>query len=180
VRRSDFADRRIIDRSETKTMKRQLARMTRDRGFTLIEMMIVVIIIGVISAIAYPAYKNYMKQSRRSDAQITLTQAAAAQEKFFSDCRTYTDKITDAYKPDCTGGLNMTQLSPEKHYLLSVSAETGTCKLASCFEMVADPNGAGTTGRQRNDGKFRITSTGVKQWDKANDGTYSGKWTDKK
>jgi len=154
--------------------------MTRDRGFTLIEMMIVVIIIGVIAAIAYPAYKNYMKQARRSDAKIALTHAAAAEEKFYSDCRTYTDQITAAYKPDCTGGLNMTQLSPDGHYLLSVSAETAGCKFASCFEMIADPNGAGTTGRQRNDGKLRITSTGVKEWDKANDGTYTGKWTDKK
>ena len=156
--------------------------MEQNRGFTLIELMIVVIIIGVLASIAYPAYRNYMSQSRRSDAQIALTQAAAAQEKFFSDCRTYTDKVTAAYNQDCTvRGLNITgALSAERHYLLSVLAATASCPLATCFEMIADPNGAGTTGRQRNDGKFKITATGQKQWDKANDGSYSAKWTDKK
>src|SRR3989304_10051200 len=58
-------------------------------GFTLIELMIVVVIVGILAAIAYPSYNRYSTQTRRSDGKIALTQAASLQEKFFSDCNWY-------------------------------------------------------------------------------------------
>src|SRR3990167_5713766 len=62
---------------------------SRPQGFTLIELMITVVIIGILAAIAYPGYTKYMQQTKRSDAQIALTQMANTQEKFFSDCNHY-------------------------------------------------------------------------------------------
>src|SRR5688572_1456848 len=58
-------------------------------GFTLIELMIVVALIGILATIAYPSYNNYGIQTRRSDAQVALTRIAAQQEKFRSDCGFY-------------------------------------------------------------------------------------------
>ena len=53
-------------------------------GFTLIEMMIVVSIIGILSAIALPAYSDHVKKARRADAQQMLLQNAALLERQYS------------------------------------------------------------------------------------------------
>jgi type IV pilus assembly protein PilE len=147
-------------------------------GFSLIELMITVVIIGIITAIAYPSYTGYIKQTRRSDAQIALTQAAAAQERFYSDCNTYATTPTGTR--DCaTGILGISALSPNSDYAITLLAPTVGCPIVSCFVMQANPNGAGVTGRQTGNGSLRIDSRGNKSWDKANDGSYSAKWTDK-
>lgn len=62
-------------------------------GFTLMEVMITVVIIGILAAIAYPSYTNYVTAARRSDATINLTRIAALQEKFFTRCGRYADNL---------------------------------------------------------------------------------------
>ena len=59
-------------------------------GFTLIEALITVVIIGVLAGIAYPSYTRYVVEARRSDATINMTRIAALQEKFFTECGRYT------------------------------------------------------------------------------------------
>ncbi|MBI5782942.1 MAG: prepilin-type N-terminal cleavage/methylation domain-containing protein [Gammaproteobacteria bacterium] len=156
-------------------------------GFTLIELMITVVIIGIIAAIAYPSYSNYMTQTRRSDAQIALTTAANQQERFFTECNSYAPSITAARPATCPpvpadSGLGLSSLSPERHYVITLVTPTTACPISSCYVLQAAPatTAQGGTGLQQStDGNFRITSTGVKTWDKANDGAYSAKWTDK-
>ncbi len=62
-------------------------------GFTLIELMIVVIIVGVLAAIAIPQYQNYVLRSNRTEGQALLTEAAARQERFFTQNNTYADTV---------------------------------------------------------------------------------------
>ena len=65
-------------------------------GFTLIELMIVVVIIGVLAAVAYPSYQNYALKTKRSDAKSALTELSNRQEKFYAQCNTYALADTEA------------------------------------------------------------------------------------
>lgn len=97
-------------------------------GFTLIELMITVAIISILAAVAIPAYTQFIKKSRRSDAKIALMGLAQAQATHYTDYRQYADKIGDSTdsntircKTFCSeiksGGKG---LSPDKHYTLSI------------------------------------------------------------
>jgi prepilin-type N-terminal cleavage/methylation domain-containing protein len=64
-----------------------------ERGFTLIELMIVIAIIGILAAIAIPQFSAYRARSYNSAAQADLRNAATAQEAYFVDEDTYTDVL---------------------------------------------------------------------------------------
>lgn len=70
-------------------------RPENQRGVTLIELMIVVVIVAILSAIAYPSYTNYVVNSKRTAATSALLQIADRQQQFFMDNKTYADDLTD-------------------------------------------------------------------------------------
>lgn len=74
------------------------------RGVTLIELMIVLLIVGLLASIAVPSYRQYVLRSHRVEAQTVLMNLAAAQEKHYLVCNTYTDAIDGAPDVDCAGG----------------------------------------------------------------------------
>ena len=59
-------------------------RPRRQRGFTLIELMIAVVIVGILAMIAYPSYTNYLVKSRRSQATACLQEASQFMERFYT------------------------------------------------------------------------------------------------
>lgn len=61
----------------------------RSAGFTLVELMIVVAIVGILSAVALPAYKNYIIRGRIPEATANLSSAQVRMEQWFQDNRTY-------------------------------------------------------------------------------------------
>jgi len=165
-------------------------KQKRISGFTLVELMIVVVIMSVLAAIAYPSYTKFTTQSRRSDAQIALIHVAALQGKFFSDCGWYAKTLNSTLNSRACGAdkdngvLETATDSPDRHYTLTSPVTKGNI-IGNCmggspeytcgYTLIATPKAG---GRQVGDGSFRIDALGTKQW--AKDGTnYNYKWTDK-
>ena len=82
------------------------------RGFTLIELLIVIVVIGLLAAIAVPNYRDFVVRSNRSEAIVSLSELANLEEKFFSNQLRYTGTIAV---------LNYPSVSPNNLYDLSIT-----------------------------------------------------------
>ena len=67
------------------------------KGFTLIELMVVVAIIGILAAIVVPSYQSQVRKSRRTDAKASLMQAAQQLERCFTENNTYDESMCTDY-----------------------------------------------------------------------------------
>jgi type IV pilus assembly protein PilE len=72
----------------------KLSGNPRARGFTLVELMITVVIIGIIAAIAYPGYRDYVRKARRTDAFQALAATASKQELFYTKNLRYATSLS--------------------------------------------------------------------------------------
>ena len=121
-----------------KSMISKSLRLARSvRGMTLIELMIVLVIVGILAAVGYPAYVDYSKRARRSDGKALLLDAAARQERFYFDNNAYTTTLT----PAGLGYGSTTVTSPEQNYTLAAAAGP-TGSINTSFTLTATPNSA--------------------------------------
>jgi type IV pilus assembly protein PilE len=134
------------------------------RGFTLIELMITVFIIGIIAAVAYPSYTQYVVRASRQAAQTELVQLSNLQEKIYLNSSAYAASVTVAYDGTSTGGLGHTSTkcaSSDKttdcKYTITISPTTS----GQSYTLTATPV---STSPQANDGLISISSTGAKIW----------------
>ena len=106
--------------------------LKNQRAFTLIELMIVVAVVGILAAIAYPSYTGYVTRAKRADGKAALLQVQLAQEKWRANNTTYTTNLTSLGFAAESGVF----YSPDKHYTLSVTAASG-----ASYTVTAAPNG---------------------------------------
>ena len=69
--------------------------MRKSQGFTLIEILIAVAIIGIIAAVAIPSYQEHLKKGRRADAQQFISQVAQKQQQYLLDARAYAGTLNE-------------------------------------------------------------------------------------
>ena len=135
---------------------------TQQRGFTLVELMIVVVIVGILTAIAVPSYSGYRIKSARAAAQTELLQLASLQEKIYLNANAYSPNITTDYDGNATGGLGKTSGQTEDgRYALSFNGTPD-----QTFEIRAVPV-AGSV--QAGDGCLLIKDNGTRQWHEGDD-----------
>jgi type IV pilus assembly protein PilE len=137
-------------------MSRAMRVAGRQRGFTLIELMIVIALVAVLAGIAMPSYTQYVTRSSRESAQAELVELAGVQDKIFLNSNAYTASVTGAYTGLSTGGLGWTSgKSRDTRYTISATVA------GASFTLTATPV-AGTT--QASDGNLSIDSQGVRTW----------------
>lgn len=139
-------------------MKKRLA------GFTLMELMITVAIIGILLAIAIPNYRDYIVKASREAAKTELMQLANVQEKIYLNANNYAFSVADAYTGQATGGLGKTGGTTEdgKYTIVLYNAVTGTTAMTAAgqyYRLAAVPV-AGST--QASDGTITLDSSGQK------------------
>ncbi|WP_440998202.1 type IV pilin protein [Arhodomonas sp. SL1] len=81
-------------------MENEQGKRRDARGFTLIEVMIVVVIVGILAAIAYPGYQDYMRNSQRAEARSELLQAAQRLERTYTAENEYSADNTTWFDGD--------------------------------------------------------------------------------
>jgi type IV pilus assembly protein PilE len=110
------------------------------RGFTLIELMITVAIVAILSAIAYPAYRNYVIRGQVINATNGLTTMAANMERYFQDNRTY-QQVTGntTFNPPCATltTYGSFQVSCPNALTNPPSTFTGLTQSATAFQLEA-------------------------------------------
>ena len=108
--------------------------LRKKTGFTLIELMIVVAIVGLLTLLAWPSYQDYIKKGKRAEGKSALAQAAQAMERYFTNNNTYTVDLTAAGFKAYSGESAATSA----YTIVAIAGTTGT--IATSYILTAAPS----------------------------------------
>ncbi|MBI3381243.1 MAG: type IV pilin protein [Aquabacterium sp.] len=131
------------------------------RGFTLVELMIVIAIIGILGALAYPSYTNNVARGRRADAQKALLEASQFMQRYYVANNSYAD--SNGQPPTLPGTLTTTrQSSGGIVYDVAVTAAN-----QQGYTIKATPSSTGLMARDEC-GTFVLESSGRRSLESSN------------
>jgi type IV pilus assembly protein PilE len=136
------------------------------RGFTLIELMIVVAVIGILAAIALPSYRSYVVRAARVEAQTELLELASLQEKIFLNSNSYAFSVTNPYNGTSVAGSGLGRTSgrtKDGRYDLSLADAGGVAMAAPAQTFVLTAR-AVPGGTQVGDGNLSVSESGRRLW----------------
>lgn len=116
-------------------------------GFTLIEVVVVTVLIGVLVAVAIPNYSDYLRKGRRAAGTTCLIDARDRMERYFQSRNRY-PTLASLYNGTAT------PLCPESSYQLALAAPSAECALPNCYLLTATPD---AKGPQAKDGVLQLT-----------------------
>lgn len=129
---------------------------TRMRGITLIELMIVVVVVSILAAIAYPNYQEFVARAKRNEARAALLRLATNQERFYLNNNTFTTDMTQI-------GFSSSPFTTETgYYVVEVTSATpsnfeatatyqrGGSEASKCFIFTIDGRGQKTSEPETN------------------------------
>jgi len=122
----------------------------KQRGFTLIELMIVVAVVAILSAIAYPSYTEYVRRGHRAEARAGLLQAQQWMERAATATGIY--PLTAAFPATL-------KKVPSDRYDISIESPIAGTTDGSTFSLSATPQGAQTGDKC---GTYTLTNTGLR------------------
>ncbi len=119
-------------------------------GFTIIELLIVIAVIGLLVAIAVPSYQDFVMKSRRTEARELLYTAAQRLQQYFTKADKYTTNTTT---------LAVSATSTNGYYTLTIAAGT-TGSIKTSYALTATP--AGSQANDTDCGNFMLNSLGTR------------------
>ena len=151
----------LLNKQTIQKTKMMMKNQTSNhQGFTLVELMMVIAIIGILAAVAIPSYQNYVQRGFRGDAIADLEKVMSAANQFYTENRTYTATIG-------SGGLGFpggtSFKTREDRYAITLGlcdnpANPGnSLTIAQCVEATANPSSV-----QAFDGILRVNTLGLK------------------
>lgn len=127
--------------------------MKYNKGFTLVELMIAVVIVGILASVAIPAYTQYTVRAKRAAAESFIMSVANKQEQYILDARQYTETLG-------TGGLGLTAPADvSAHY--SITITTNMTATPPTYIIEAAPTGSQATNDTKC-GTVSINQAGTK------------------
>jgi type IV pilus assembly protein PilE len=148
--------------------------MKRDgaAGFTLIELMVVVVVLAILVAVAYPGYQDHLRKAKRAEGKTALLKTAQVLERWYSDRGTYG---TSPAPPAVATAIDVAPLfgkalttpiysgenatDNKSSYTITAAAATLACPVDACFVITATPNAPFVDPVC---GSFTLTSTGTR------------------
>jgi type IV pilus assembly protein PilE len=140
-------------------MKRATMNRATIAGFTLIEMMVVVVIVAILASIAVPAYTNSVRKSRRTEAKTAITDFAAREERLYATQNVYsTDPVALGYT---AAGGNWPVSTGMYYQIEAPSSAPSTATTPATFSVTVDPSPGSPQLSDTACASFTLTNTGL-------------------